>query len=250
MKKTKTKLLAFLLSVVLALCALAMLTACDNGVAFTGSGEINGVTYNVTLKCGKDDTFALTIKELPELELDGTYEYDDSKGYRFTFSDQNDTVKVPKFDEATSTFSFTYKLILGDRYGTGNVTLSYVDKNFTPGEALFFEPVTFYAYDPDVGNYGMTSCEAYLYLYEDGTFMIIGSCPLTAVNAASGTYTYDAEANKYVFEYDSSIGTEMGNLNVSRSDTEAVYNPETDAYEMTIYYNLGLTSTLNLSTNF
>lgn len=261
MKKIKTKLLTLGIIVVLAVAGLATLAACGNsGVTFTGGGEINGVDYNVSLKCKKDEEFSLTIKEIPELEITGKYEYDESKGYRFTFADQNDTIKVPKYDEATSTFTFTYTLILGDKYGTGNVTLSHVDKSFKFGGEAFFEPVVFYAFDPDVGNFGMTSCEAYMYLYEDGTLNVMASCPLTAAYAASGTWTFDAAANKYTFEYDAG-GSGMGYMITAAnaaggygpatpSETETTYNAETGAYELTIYYNLGLTSTLKLSTVF
>lgn len=254
MGKVKTKLLALLLVVAMAMGGIATLTACGNanGVAFVGSCEINDVTYNVTLSCQKSDgEFSLKIKEIPELELNGAAEYDASKGFRFTFTDQNDTIKVPKYDAETSTFSFTYTLVLGDKYGTGDVTLSYKDETFTPGGETFFEPVVFYAFDPDVGNFGMTTCEAYLYLYEDHTFIINASCPLTAANSAYGTYTYDAENNKYVLEYDSGMPSGMGYISVggrTPSETEAVYNAEKGAYELTIYYNLGLTSTLKLST--
>ncbi len=252
MRKIRTKLLAFLLVVAMSIGVIVMLTACGGGVEFAGTCEINGETYNVTLSCKKENgEFSMKIKEIPELELTGDVEYDEAKGFRFTFTDQNDTIKVPVYDADTNTFSFAYTLVLGDKYGTGNVKLSYKDEAFTPGGETFFEPVVFYAFDPDVGNFGMTTCEAYLYLYEDNTFVINASCPLTAANSAYGTYVYDATNNKYVLTYDSGMPSGMGYISVSGrqpSDTEAIYNAEKGAYEMTIYYNLGLTSTLKLST--
>lgn len=255
MRKIGTKLLAVLLIVVMTVCSAVILTACGGGVEFTGSCEINGATYNVTLSCEKaDGTFSLKIKEIPELELNGTTEYDDSKGFRFTFTDQNDTIKVPKYNSETGMFTFTYTLVLGDKYGTGDVTLQYKDAKFTQGAETFFEPVVFYAFDPDVGNFGMTTCEAYMYLYEDNTFVINASCPLTAANSAYGTYSFDAANNKYVLVYDSGLQSGMGNIvvegggHMKPSETEAIYNAEKGAYELTIYYNLGLTSTLKLST--
>lgn len=260
MKKIIAKLSALILIACFLVCGAVTLGGCGNKkVVFDGGGEINGTYYNVSLECkDEDETFSLTIEEIPSLELTGRYEYDSARGYRFTFSDSNDTIKVPEFDETTKTFSFEYTLVLGDKYGTGNVKLSYVDEDFVQTEEAFFEPIVFYAFDEDVGGYGMTTCEAYMYLYEDGTLSIVASCPLTAVYGASGTWTFDKAANEYTFTYDAG-GSGMGYLCVDKdpsstwgyeSDKKTVYNSETGGYELTIYYNLGLTSTLHLSTAF
>lgn len=259
MKKIITKLTALICIVALSCVCLAFLTGCGSkDIVFSGGGKINDVDYNVTLRCnGKNDSFSLKIEEIPTLEINGKYEYDSSKGYRFTFTDANDTIKVPKFDEQTKTFSFEYTLVLGDKYGTGDIKLSLVDEDFVQTAEAYFEPILFYAFDPDVGNYGMTTCEAFMYLYEDGSLSITASCPLTAAYGATGTWSFDKTANQYTFTYDAG-GSGMGYMFVDKdptawmsyeSDKVATYNEETGAYELTIYYNLGLPSTLHMSYN-
>lgn len=239
--------------VAVALCVTAFaFSACgESAIAFKGSGEIKGVTYNVTLTCGKEEKapFTFTVAELPELSLDGTYEYDSSKGYRFTFNDKTDTIKVPKYDATKGEFKFSYNLNLGDKYGSGEVTLTLSDTNFVPGNETFFEPFSFYNFDDNF--FGMTTLETTLTLFEDGTCTLIGVCPLTSVPTRTGTYTFDAAANKYTFYLGTITITNRNpdgtTENVTISSYETTYDAATNTYSVTVHQEAGMMSAITVT---
>lgn len=169
---------------------------------FSGSGKIGDVDYNVKISGAKETkTFVLSIAELPAIELTGTYEFDSSKGYRLTFGDNSDTVKVPKYNTATKLFSFVYELNLGTNYGKGDITFTYKNESFTPGSETFFEPFSFVG-GTDYGEplfFGMADFNMQVTLYEDNTCSATGECSLAAVNGRSGTWSYDSTENAYSF---------------------------------------------------
>lgn len=210
--KTKRFVALMLAVVVLSLCASAF-TACggsnaDDGdweFVFAGSGVFaDGNEYNAVIRGNKDEdqTFVLTIEELPALELGGTWVLVEGKGYKLYFDDSGNSYSYSYYDTDTSTFSLKYTLNLSGGLGSAKINFMFRDEAFASvydGEGLPPHPPTFTA--TGYGNLAaLTPYYFTLICNEDGTCV---SVPARAdIDKRNGTYTYDEESNVYSFEFE------------------------------------------------
>lgn len=153
---------------------------------FTGSAEIEKVTYNMVLSGYDDDTFELNTGT--SVTYSGTYSFEDGYGYTFNFTDSASTVVKSAYNGATQEHSVTYTVRLGD-LGSGAVTLTLKDENFVSleksGYDSFIEDAMFVgSFSHSTGDYDLT-----LTLNTDGTFQIVASS-LNNMLDKSGAYTF------------------------------------------------------------
>lgn len=241
-----------LFAVVLCVAAIAF-SACNNddtppanqeneyAFEFTGQTTIAGKNYHVSVVGSKDDdTFELLIAELPALSLDGKYDFEAGKGYRFTFDDKDDTVKVPRYDTATHEFKFTYTLNLGGNIGSGNVPLTYVDETFVPSGETFFEPFCFIG-SGEIAAYGATF-DSKVWCYEDGSVSVITVCNLVSINPGTGTWTYNSDTDTYTLTY-TLVDSVMGNREYTATSSAT---GENGSYTFDLTVSAGLSCTYHV----
>lgn len=204
----KKRLIHLVLLAAMLLCWLVMATGCSgssgNGeFTFTGSGTFdNGNTYNIKIVGDTEEdgeqTFQLTINELPALELDGTWVKVDGKGYKLYFDDYDEAYVYTKYDTKKGQFSFTYNLTLGGAYGSQKIRFTYNDNAFAKeydGIGLGMKPPTLIG-----GGWGSTNATSWrpatLTCYEDGTVSLVCA---NKGNTRTGTWSYNEETNQYSF---------------------------------------------------
>lgn len=210
--KTKQRLFTLLLSALLLLVALPFFAACDNETiepntgeyefVFEGSGTFSdGVDYHITIRGNHDQTFLLTIKELPLLEMDGTWVLVENKGYKFYLNDYDGTYVYTTYDTTSKVFTAKVPVNLSEGLGRKTVTMTYQDAAFAAvydGVGLPPHPPTFtgFGYGGSNGN-SVYNCQ--IICREDGTCVSVTDKSGTADR--EGTYTYDAETDTYYFEF-------------------------------------------------
>lgn len=176
----------------------------DYEFVFTGSAEFNTGELNVTVYGNTDGTITLSVAEYPQVRLSGTwvlYENEEAvvgyAGYKIYFNDDVSSYEYCRFDETTSTFTFSYQLDLGSVIGSASVSFSYVDTDFVyDGIGLGPKPPVFTANDGE-----LLTCN------EDGTFVS---------GYRTGTWDYDEEENKYIFEFEN--GYALYSTNYQRNE--------------------------------
>lgn len=207
MKRKKT--LQILLSVLLMTLLLLPLTACggknkSNEFEFTGEAQFdNGTTYHARILGNKDteQTFTLTVDEMPNVSLGGTWTKVEGKGYKLYFDDAEDYFAYTKYSEDTNDFTFSYSLSLGGGYGSGKFQFACHDKAFAAeydGVGLGNRPPIMTG-----GGWGGSTAtnwrETKLVCYEDGT--CTSTCLYKGVTR-DGTWSYDQASNVYSFTFE------------------------------------------------
>ena len=180
--KAKTRFATLIVLLMVAMAAIFGMTACtdepdpdpepqpgeENAFVFTGSGSVNGRNYDFEITGDdSDETFEVTVKQLPVLRLDGHYVFVENKGYRMYFDDGSGSYEYSKYDEQTHTFSFTTTINMGN-YGSPSVEFTYVDEDFDyDGVGLGNKPPVF-----NVTGWlgGILQSDVALICQEDGTF--------------------------------------------------------------------------------
>lgn len=239
--ENKRKLLALLLAVIMTL-SVAMLGGCDSGnqpaqtstptepetgeylFDFVGSAQYeDGEEYTFRIRAPKegDGSFLLTIDELHQFELGGTYTYVENKGYKLYFDDIDGQFAYSSYDPETKEFSVKYTLDLGEMLGKRRVTFTAKDEDFAEiydGEGLGVTPPTF-----EGGGWGGYKAQfviepAKLTCYEDGTAVFTATA-VTAVDTKTGTWDYDAETNTYHFWFPPQTFANTSNVEVQEDGT-------------------------------
>ncbi len=178
--------------------------------AFTGKTTIADKEYNVTVYGYKDDdkSVSVRIKELPTAELGGNWAFVEGKGYKLYFDDTNSTVAYTKYDTATQSYSFDYRLNIGDTNGgSGKVSFTYKDEAFASsydGIGLGYAPPQFNGHSSYVGAVFALheSVKCVLTCYEDGTCTSVSTNEVKFASPRNGTWSYDAATNQYTFTFE------------------------------------------------
>lgn len=206
---------SFLFAVIFLVGLLAIFTGCskdnpppkdeqttDYEFVFSGESEFSdGKTYTISVYGNKDaeKTADVRVKELPTLEMDANWVFVEGKGYKIYFNDSLKSFVYSAYDVPTKTFSFKYKVNLGQKLGSRQVAFSYTDEAFAAkydGVGLGPVPPVFVGIGYSGGR-GTTETGITITCKEDGTVEAV-----TASNTRTGTYTYNAQTNVFHFEFD------------------------------------------------
>lgn len=222
----------------------ASLTGCNNEnvkeeeyvFELSGEGTINKVDYSFNLKGVEADNEFYIEAINTELEpIWGEWKFVEGKGYILTFDDAYWTEKKVKYDKEANQFYFSYDVNLGSAIGKTKVKFVGDAKDFAyDDEGWGFEPFEFSVVGADV--FGMTTLDATLTCYENLTFEAVGSCPLIAVTARNGTYSFDKDTNAYKF-----IFTDQAEPVISTYDAEA------NSYQIVVNFNVGMSLPFTLT---
>lgn len=210
----------FIFSVVVAFCLLfaasVCLTACngDNGggggnsedkeFVFEGAATFsNGVDYSIVITgyADEEQSFLLTVKEMPILEMGGTWVMVEGKGYKLYLNDAGGTYVYTSYNVATQSFTAKVPVNLGGGFGNATVVMTCKDGGFAAqydGIGLPPHPPTFTGHGLG-GTKGNSSYDCSVICREDGTCVAVTD--KTGIPDREGTYTYDAETNVYSFEF-------------------------------------------------
>lgn len=213
---------------------------------FVFEGEVEtatGRTFTLEMMGNKDadQTLSLTVKEMPALNLSGTWTFTENKGYKIFLDDATGTFAYSRYNPETKEFTVTFDYDMGN-FGQPRAVLTYVDEAFADsydGEGLGVKPPTFalegYTTYSHYG-YGTIVCA------EDGSV----SAQLTNTGAGwyfnrNGNWTYDEAENTYDIVFtDDTISLTDGNLDIhedpagnyvmwtrfTRDNPEAVYGEQ------------------------
>lgn len=190
----------------------------DYEFVFTGTVETaTGRTFTLDMTGNKDEeqTLNLTVKEMPALNLTGTWTFTEGKGYKIFLDDANGTFAYSRYNPDTKSYSLTFDYDMGN-FGQPRVVLTYLDEDF----AAEYDGVGLGRKPPVFSLTGYTTYQHYGYgtllCAEDGTV----SASLTNTGAGwyfnrSGTWTYDEAADEYVIVFtDSTISLTDGNFDI------------------------------------
>lgn len=89
----------------------------DYEFVFTGTVETaTGRTFTLDMIGNKDEgqTLNLTVKEMPALNLTGTWTFTEGKGYKVFLDDANGTFAYSRYNPDTETFSLTFDYDMGN----------------------------------------------------------------------------------------------------------------------------------------
>lgn len=231
---------------------------------FVGTEKFDdGKEYTFHIRAPKEDdgTFTLTVDELSQFEMDGTYTYVENKGYKLYFEDVDSQFAYTSYDTETNEFTLKYNLMLGEMLGKRRITFAYSDEAFADlydGEGLGMTPPTFEGSGWGGYKAQFEIAPAKLTCYEDGTATFTATA-VTAVDPKTGTWDYDEETNTYHFNFPPQTFSNTSNVEVQEDGTigyQTVYGEgewkydkysettETDFYttydEETGTYNLDL----------
>jgi hypothetical protein len=225
-----------IISVILIALMVLTMSGCGGGAndssafSFTGSVELNGVGYDVTMSGESDGSFTLSPGNIPP--INGTYEFTEGKGYLFKFGDSVESEILTYYDEESKEFSIIYPLNLGPR-GNGNVKLSCKDESFEY-DNIGWE----YALPVFVGEanfFDILIVNLQLQCKSDGTFKVHNDS--SYAQQMEGNYTFSddvysftvSESNKFESVYDEATGLssvtfmiEVNNVPVETTLTERV----------------------------
>lgn len=221
---------------------------------FRGEGDFqDGNTYHTVITGSlEDETFELLIEELPALALNGTYVFEEGKGYKLYFEDSDSQYVYSQYDTDTKEFSFKYNLNLGEALGVTRVEYVCKDEAFAEtydGIGLGKVPPVFTGHG--YGGYAAKfDLDCKLTCFEDGTAVLNGEA-VVPIETRKGTYTYDEENNVYHITlseqaYTDARRTDDGKyqcvdgleniIGVDNPSAETefvtVYDPETDTYSL------------------
>ena len=177
--------------------------------SFTGTEQYDdGQQYNFHISADRESLegeqrFTLTIDELSQFQLEGTYTYVENKGYKLYFEDVDSQFVYTSYDPETKDFSFKYKLDLGEALGSRRLTFTCHDEAFADsydGEGLGLTPPTFEGsgWGGYLGQFEIAPAK--LTCYEDGTATFT-AVAVTAVDPKTGTWDYDEATNTYHFNF-------------------------------------------------
>lgn len=183
---------------------------------------LDSVNYHINIKGNNDEekSFVLSVDEMPTAKLTGHWDYVDGKGYKFYFDDTENSFAYARYNAETKEFTLKYKLNLGGGQGRAKVVLTCKDEAFADvydGEGLPPLPPTFSGH----GWNGTNRHDCILYCYEDGTCVSVTDKAGTPNRY--GTYTYDADANVYSFEFENEEANYAANYLGSDKDGNPVY---------------------------
>jgi hypothetical protein len=197
---------------------------------FTGSVEISGKEYDVTLNGKEDNNFELVISGIP-VPLEGKYEFVSGKGYILDFYDAGDTSIKTRYSETKKEFYFYYDLNLGSAIGGGTVRMSLKDEGFLTeyDHEDWGWPFQFYGEIPGVLISG-NDCTLTVICNPDGSAYAIGSSPMISLPARSGTWEYDAETKVYTFDL-------AGHTQTVYTST---YDEETNTWTVSIHFDFSI----------
>lgn len=215
MSKARRSLIGLVIAFVLAAVALFGFTACDGAqgggtepasqaeFVFEGQATFsNGVDYSIVITGYKDNSFLLTVKEMPILEMDGTWTMVEGKGYKLYLNDAGGTYVYTSYDTAAKAFTAKVPVNLGGGFGSTTVTMTCADEAFASlydGEGLPPHPPTFTGHGLG-GTKGNSEYLCSLICFEDGTCVAVTD--KTGIPNRNGVYTYDSETNTYSFEFE------------------------------------------------
>lgn len=199
----------------------------DFEFVFSGSVETEtGRTFTLFLTGDKNEeqTIDLTVREMPALSVDGTWEFVENKGYKIFLHDANETFMYSRYNTETKEFSVMFDYNMGN-FGQPRAVLTYTDEAFAEeydGEGLGLKPPTF-------ALEGYTTYNHYSY----GTlvFKEDGSVVANLINTGAGWYfnrtgfwEYDEASNVYSYWFtDATISLTDGNLSIHDNEDGSRY---------------------------
>lgn len=198
----------------------------DYAFVYTGTTETaTGRTFTLELLGNEDaeQTLNLTVKEMPALNLNGRWSFEEGKGYKIYLDDANGTFAYSRYNPETMVSSIMFDYDMGN-FGQPRVTLTCLDEEF----AAQYDGIGLGRKSPVFSLTGYTTYQHYGYgtllCAEDGTV----SASLTNTGAGwyfnrSGRWTYDEEADEYIIVFtDSTISLTDGNFDI-HEDPEGDY---------------------------
>lgn len=161
---------------------------------FKGAGTTQtGRKLHFRIYGNDDKTLKFSTLEVAALSFDGTWEFVDGKGYKFTFGDSYETFKFTRYQSEKKRFIFDADFDFGNAYGDVACKFSYVDESFVyDGTGFEEDPPIFITNESNApGISGKIK-------FGENKFIYRGS-PNTGGwdESRSGTWEYDSAKNVY-----------------------------------------------------
>lgn len=169
---------------------------------FNGTTEANtGRTLNVSITGADDGSLTLSVEEIPMLEVDGHWTFEEGKGYKVYLDDGSGTFSFSQYDTEKKEFDLSMSLDLGS-YGEQKVGFTFPNAAFADsydGVGLGKTPPSFKMTNGWGG--GIQEGSGKLACNEDGTVTATATCAAGIFIERTGSWVYDEANNCYEIEF-------------------------------------------------